>query len=688
MLRYFIDFRYEVVERRFQHEVRLLKERIHILDGFRRIFNDLDEAIRIIRESDGREDAAEKLKTRFRLDAVQVDAILDLRLYRLARLEIRSILEELRAKKARLAEIEAILASSRKLWGIVKSEIREVRQKYGDDRRTRIAGRGIEETEFDEQDFIVDEDVFVLLTRDGWIRRVGRVGDLSKVRLRPEDELLSVLGGNTRSTVAFFSNLGAVYTIRINEIPPTRGYGDPIQRFFKFRDGERAIGAVSFDPRSISEIGGPEDAEDSVPPTHAVAVGSSGYALRFALHQFLEPSTRAGRRFARVREGEEIVGLHVVRGDETTILATREGRVILFKVSEVNFLAGPGRGVLAIKLDPTDKVLASAVTREPRSGLTVYTAGGRKVRVDPAHYRVTSRAGRGVQVIKRGGLTRVDRPEIVLPALGGDEEGESGRADSRNGNGNGNGNRNGNGKHDARGSSKGCPPTSPLRSPKRTPKRILRSDRPRHGRQESGQEERREGNGREDHVDDHQELHGEGHHRPQGPRARSSSPRHVHRRGGPERTAPPRLGDPRQLGGRGDQRIRVLDRGRPRQGPGEHRDLRQRTRHPGGPPPGDRQARAGDDPHDAPFGREVRPGELHPLRRPPRGRIVRGERSLGRADRDRPQGRGGVPPDVPAGKARRTAEEDRSRPGLRHDDLVPAGSRDLREGEVRARPPP
>jgi DNA gyrase subunit A len=442
MLTHFLDFRYEVVERRYRHELKLLLERIHILEGFRKVFNFLDEAIQIIRASDGREDAGVKLMARFKLDQIQADAILDLRLYKLARLEIKAILDELKEKRARVEEIEAILNSSRRLWGTVKGEIREAREKFGDARRTRIGGRGADEVEYDEEAFIVDEDAFILLSRDGWIRRVGRIADLSKVRLRPEDELTFVVGGNTRSNVVFFSNLGTAYTIRINDIPPSRGYGDPIQRFFKFDDGEKVIGAASFDPRLLSDIGSAADKEGAEPGNHAFAVNSAGYGLRFSLFPFSEASTRSGRRFTRLKEGEEVQGFHVVRGEETIVLATRKGRVILFPAREINFLSGPGRGVLAIKLEAGDRVIGSAAVLEERDGLTVFTSGGRKIEVTPRRYRVTSRAGKGVQVIKRGGLSHVSRGEIPLPQLGeggpGDREGhESHRDNGHGGNGTG-----------------------------------------------------------------------------------------------------------------------------------------------------------------------------------------------------------------------------------------------------------
>jgi len=451
ILAHFIEFRYGVVERRFRHELRLLLERIHVLEGFRKIFNALDEAIRIIRAADGREDAGEKLRARFKIDSIQSDAVLDLRLYKLAKLEIKAILDELREKRARVAEIEAILGSPRKLWAIVKAEIREAREKYGDARRTRIGGKGSEETEYDEEAFIVDEDAFIILSRDGWVKRVGRIGELSKVRIRPEDEVVAVAGGNTRSTVTFFSNLGSAYTIRINDLPPSRGYGDPIQSFFKFRDGERAIASVSFDPRVLTGIGGEAEGEapakgadpEKAPEKHGFALSSRGYGIRFPLYPFVEPSTRSGRRFMRVKEGEEVAVVRVVTGKETAVVATRKGRASLFPLEEVNYLSGPGRGVIAIKVEEGDRVLAAAATADPKKGLRVYTSGDRKIDLTPARYRVAGRGGRGIQLVKRGGLARAEAEPIELPELGGEEGEEGGEGPEAGKKRNGKGSRNG-----------------------------------------------------------------------------------------------------------------------------------------------------------------------------------------------------------------------------------------------------
>ncbi len=428
ILEHFIEFRYEVVERRFQHELRLLRERIHILDGFRKIFDALDEAIRLIRRSDGRSDAAKKLMKRFDLDDVQVGAILDLRLYKLARLEIQAILDELKEKKRRVKEIEAILASPKRLWRIVKTEIAESREKYGDKRRTVVGARGLREVEVDEEAFIVDEDAYVLLSRDGWVKRAGRIGSLDKVRLRPEDELLDVLAGSTRDCVAFFTNFGSAYTIRLSEIPASRGYGEPVQRFFKFRDGERVLAAILFDKKLLKRIGSAESSDESV--ELGLGVSSSGYTFRSPLYFFAEPSTRAGRRFARLKEGEEVIGFHRVVAGDTVVLASRTGRVILFAADDVNVLSGPGRGVIGIKLDAKDRVIGSAISRQKSKGLRAYTTGGRKVDVTPRSYRISSRGGKGVEVIKRGGLARVERPPIELPELNGNGKRSGGKRDS------------------------------------------------------------------------------------------------------------------------------------------------------------------------------------------------------------------------------------------------------------------
>src|SRR5690606_16019052 len=182
-------------------------------------------------------------------------------------------------------------------------------------------------------------------------------------------------------------------------------------------DGERVVRALSLDPRVLSDFGSPDDPEGTEPPNHLLAVASSGYAVRASLAAFAEPSTRVGRKFVRLRENETVAGVHGARQKAVLMLATSSGRVLLCEARQVNFLSGPGRGVVAIKLAPQDKVIGTAISRAPSSVLRAYTTGGRKVDITTRRYNVTNRGGKGVEVIKRGGLERVELEEIEVPEL-------------------------------------------------------------------------------------------------------------------------------------------------------------------------------------------------------------------------------------------------------------------------------
>ncbi len=412
MLWHFLHFRLEVVTRRLEHELESLKARVHILQGFEKVFDALDEILRIVRKSEGKPDAAQQIMKRFELDAEQTDAILELKIYRLARLEILIIKKELEEKRRRIRNINALLKDEPGRWGVVRVEIEEMQKKYGDARRTTIASdEG--EAEYTAEDFIVDEDNVVVASRDGWVKRQKEVKDVSATRVREGDAVLAVLPGSTRATVVFFSNFGVAYSARIADLPPSTGYGEPIQRFFKLRDGERIVAALSLDPR-VSGVIAPKK-EGDVPPVHALAVTSDGYSLRFSLEPFLEPSTRAGRRFARAPEGAEVVGVSRVTGSETVIAATREARGLLCNVDEINYLSGPGRGVILIKLDKADRVLGFIASTGDRDLLTVETSRGAEQTISTTKYEVTSRGGKGRELLQRGQFTRILWPVPDAP---------------------------------------------------------------------------------------------------------------------------------------------------------------------------------------------------------------------------------------------------------------------------------
>ncbi len=402
MLEHFLDFRFDVTRRRFEFELAALQKRIHILEGFVVIFDALDETIRIIRKSDGKADAAQKMMKRFGLDDVQVDAILELRLYRLARLEINIIREELADKQKQAARIKAILASKAKLWGVVKTELGEVAAALGTPRRTKVGG-SVEELEFSEEVYILDEDAHVVVTRDGWIKRLREVKDPSSTRLREGDAVMAVLPGSTKEHVAFFTNYGTAYVMRINDVPATSGYGDPAQKFFSFKDGERIIAAITLDPRAL-------------PPDELLAVSAKGFGQRFSSEPYQSATTRAGRKYARPAKEDELVGVVGVAPTDVVVVATRKGHTLACSAEEINKLENPGKGVTVIKTGADDRVIGFIAGSHKKDALEVESSGGGKkftLHADPN--KVVGRGGKGHQLVKRSTLVLIDKPVEITP---------------------------------------------------------------------------------------------------------------------------------------------------------------------------------------------------------------------------------------------------------------------------------
>jgi DNA gyrase subunit A len=412
ILRYFLDFRFATVRRRFEFDLEQLRKRIHILQGFKIIFNALDKAIKLIRESQGKPDAAEKLIKAFKLDEIQAEAILDAQLYKIAQMEIRKILDELREKKAEAERIEAILASKRKLWGVVKQELAEVGDKFGDRRRTRIASSE-DELDFDPEAYIVKENTNVVLTRDGWVKRVGRLASVEGTRVREGDEVIAVAPGNTLDHVIFFADDGTAYTMRMNEVPASSGYGEPMSKYFRLADQVKILNAVTTDERFTPPDAKPKNGQPGTP--YLLVVTAQGQTLRAPLASFRTASTKAGRRYVRLNEGDRVVMATVLRGDEETIyLASADGHVIHFKVDDINILAGVGKGVMGIKLMEGDTCLGGALMSGRFDKMILETSGGRTMEFGRNKYDVTSRGGKGFAAVKRANFVRVLPPPIEL----------------------------------------------------------------------------------------------------------------------------------------------------------------------------------------------------------------------------------------------------------------------------------
>jgi DNA gyrase subunit A len=405
ILRHFLDFRFATVKRRFEYELEQLRKRIHILEGFRIIFNALDKAIRLIRESSGKPDAAEKLMKAFKLDEEQTNAILEAQLYKIAQMEIKKILDELKEKKAAAAEIEAILKSNRRIWTVVKHEMEALAEKHGDRRRTKL-GLGEDLPEFDEQAYIVRENSNVVLTRDGWIKRVGRLASVEGTRTREGDEVIAVVPGSTLDNVVFFGDDGTAFTMRINEVPVSSGYGEPIAKFFRIEDQVKIVTALTTDERFVPATRKPPTKADP-PGPYLLVVTAQGQTLRAPYAPFRVESTKVGRRYIKLNEGDKVVLVTVPDKEETIYLASANGHVLQFPIEQINILAGVGKGVMGIKLEEGDVCLGGALMGGRFDKFTLETSGGKLMEFGRQKYEPTSRGGKGFEAVKRANFVRV-----------------------------------------------------------------------------------------------------------------------------------------------------------------------------------------------------------------------------------------------------------------------------------------
>jgi DNA gyrase subunit A len=413
LCRHFLDFRMLVVTRRLEHEKRQLEARLHILDALARIYDDIDRAIRIIRKAESRADAAKKLMAAFKLDQVQADAILEIRLYQLARLEIDKILAERAAKRKRLKEVEALLAKPRERWKVIREELVRLAEKYGDKRRTAFAAG--EELEYDPEAYIVHEDATVVLSRDGWLKRVRELKDPASTRLREGDAIAAVLTGTTRDRVILYSGRGGLYVMRVADVPATTGYGEPVQSLLKFGDGEHVVAArLEREPAPAADAAA-AGAQASLfaqagarPPAAVLVVSAKGYGFRATPD--LSETTRAGRRLARVGEGDRVVSVEPVTGN-VVVVATARGKMLRFPLGEVAELAGAGRGVILMRPDKGDDQVVGALALPKDGAFLAITPEGGERKLAVADVPAGRRAGKGQRVVKRGGVVALRRLE-------------------------------------------------------------------------------------------------------------------------------------------------------------------------------------------------------------------------------------------------------------------------------------
>ncbi len=402
MLLQFIGFRIEVTKNKLAYEKSKLEQRIHLLEGLIKVFNALDEVIKIVRKSEGRADGARKLEERFKISEIQALFIVDLRIYQLSKTSIDEIKAELDEKTKRVEQIKKILGSDKALKNEIAKDLERLVEMFGDARRSEIVSE-YQEIEYDKEEYVQHEQVFVCVSKDGWIKRIRANNDPSTTRVREGDKLSFVGKADTRDFLVIFTTLGNVYTGSIFDIPATSGFGDPVQKLFKFDDGEQIATCMVMTREQL------ESTEQS--KREFLVFTAKGFGFRFSLEQ-INLTKKAGRRVMKVSDGDVVSGVVEIRSD-LLLLLSADGYASTFVNSEVPKLSLGAKGVILQKI-PDDDRLVIATSVKKKDKVQVQVAQGSDKEVDVAALNIMGRAKRGIKVIKRGGPVLSLASELVV----------------------------------------------------------------------------------------------------------------------------------------------------------------------------------------------------------------------------------------------------------------------------------
>ncbi len=403
----FLAFRKQVIKRRLNYELVLLEKRLHILAGFEAIFSNLDKALKLIRSSRSRKEAHDKLQKNFDLDDEQTSAILEIPLYRLVSMEMEKILEERKEKLKEQKRIKSILGSSKKIWEEVRKELEEIKEKHADKRLTQI--KTIESIEYNPEDFIEHEDVHIVLSQNGWIRKLKNLSDPSGLKFKENDQLLASLQTNTRNLLALFTSFGVVYISKVYNLPYTRsGFGEPVQSLYNFGDGEKVIGMMPL-PAPSEGSDAPEGQvsmdfkKDQSEKSEFMVASAHGLGFRLPLSNLAE-TTRSGRKIMSLKNDDRMIGFAPVTHDHV-FLATAKGKAMVIPTDQITQLAGSGKGVILMKPGESSLVGFKFVGLKHKITLEFDSSNDKEITVKSV--RLCNRGSQGVIVSKRKTILKI-----------------------------------------------------------------------------------------------------------------------------------------------------------------------------------------------------------------------------------------------------------------------------------------
>lgn len=382
----YLNFQKEIITRRTQFDLKKAEARAHILEGYRIALDNIDEIIKIIRASYN--DAKEKLIERFGFSDIQAQAILDMRLARLQGLEREKIEKEYAELMEKIAYFKAILSDEALLMGVIKEELQEIREKYGDNRRSKIVAA---EDEFDDEDLIEEESVAVTLTHLGYIKRVpadtykaqrrGGKG-ITGITTRENDFVKDLIMTSTHDYLLFFTDTGKVHKLKAYEIPEASrtAKGTPAVNLLNLMQKERITAIIP-----VSQF----DDEN-----YLIMVTKNGTIKKTALSQF-DTNRKNGLIAINLKDDDSLIGVRETCGDDNIILVTRKGKCISFSEKDVRSMGRIAAGVRGIKLDKSDTVVDMDILADDKEILVV-TQNGYGKRTPVKDYTIQARGGKGV----------------------------------------------------------------------------------------------------------------------------------------------------------------------------------------------------------------------------------------------------------------------------------------------------
>lgn len=415
----FIAHRKEIIKRRTIYDLRKAEEREHILLGLKKALDKIDQVIKIIRASKNSAIAKVNLIKEFKFSDLQATAILEMKLSKLAGLERKEVEDELKEKQAFIKEMKELLASSKKILQTIASELKEVREKFADVRRTRIVKGGVKE--ISDEDLIPEKETVLVLTAGGYVKctnpseyhaqKRGGVGVVD-LETKEEDFVTMLISGSTHSDVLFFTNLGKVYQIKMYDIPEGRRAtkGKSIMNFLSLSSDEKVTSVLAVNKEDKSE------------PGSLMLVTKNGTAKKMTIESFKDVR-RSGIISIRLDKDDALISaLLTSKGDEV-IIATAKGQSIRFKESDVREMGRTAGGVNGIKLSKGDEVIGVDVikkgTDEKEGALLTMSANGFGKKTLLKEYKVQKRGGSGVKTAK---VTPKTGPLIVAKVISNAEE--------------------------------------------------------------------------------------------------------------------------------------------------------------------------------------------------------------------------------------------------------------------------